>query len=98
MTTISECLLDIERKLATREREKELLSAPTAEILASVKWKGNKTIRTRDSLTKIVIPIFLRFVLHVEKATVLYCCRNISVLSNLLSELRSSWSRRNDKI
>lgn len=70
--------LDMEIKAVIIKTEKVLQSKPNAVLLLSAKRKGAKSTRTRDGFIETIPPIYPEFSLHVEKAVVSHCCKEVS--------------------
>lgn len=55
MKAMSTCLLDMDKNVATRQKEKGLLSKSNAELPGSARWYGAKSTRAGDSLLKLFL-------------------------------------------
>lgn len=70
MKVIFTCLLDVERRVATFETEKRLLTKYNLELLSFARLERAKSLHTGDNFIKIISLMYLGFSLPVEKAIV----------------------------
>lgn len=88
MKASSTCLVDMKKNVATSDIKKELLAKSSAELLFPATQEVATSTPTRDSFIETIPLLYSGFALHVEKATVLYCCREVSELVPFSSKLQ----------
>lgn len=88
------CQVYMEIKVATFKREKGILTKYNSELLSFARCKGAKSTCTGEGSIETIHPMFLGLAFHVQKAIVLYCCKEIFELVLLISQPRRGWRMR----
>lgn len=98
MKDMSTSLLDLEKRVASTEAEKELLLNTNAEQVSTGRYQGARNSRMEKGFIETVPPMYVVFAFHVEKSIVPYCSREVSEIVQILSEMKRSWLRHSEKV
>lgn len=98
MKAISICLVRKKKRVAIVKREFRLLANFNAERLFPAAQKEAKSACTGESFIESIPFMSLGFALHVEKANVPYCCRDVSEHIPSTLELQRGRRRRDKNV
>lgn len=88
----------MEKKNATIETEKGLLSKSNADLLASARWKEARSFRMGYCFIEAIPPMYFIFAHCVQIAIATYCRKKVFELISFTFELKRNWPRHGEDV